>query len=150
MDERRFQNKRLEQWLKTVTTKGWLVDMNQLTLKHYFHPLMRGRTSIKKVFDAIWKSNPGLRESFPEYQKEQNGEFLSPYEALPVLKIQGEEVVVAEGTGAMRAYEAMLYGLEKDDAEIREKWKRLLLQYCKLDTLSMVMVWQHWCERTGG
>lgn len=149
MDERSFQNKGLEQWLKTVTTKGWLVDMNQLTLKHYFHPLMKGRTSIKKVVDAIWKTSPRLRKCFPEYQKKQNGEYLSPYEALPVLKIQGEEVVVAEGTGAMRAYEAMMYGLEKDDVEIRDTWKRLLLQYCKLDTLSMVMVWQHWCERVG-
>jgi hypothetical protein len=111
---------------------------------------MKGKTSIKKVVDAIWKSDPHLRKCFPEYQKKQNGEFLSPYEVLPVLKIQGEEVVVAEGTGAMRAYEAMMYGLEKDDAEIRETWKRLLLQYCKLDTLSMVMVWQHWCERIGG
>jgi len=24
------------------------------------------------------------------------------------------------------------------------QWRRLLLQYCQLDTLAMVMVWWHW------
>jgi hypothetical protein len=38
----------------------------------------------------------------------------------------------------------MVYGLEKEDAKTKEKWKRLLLQYCKLDTLSMIFIWQHW------
>ena len=59
-------------------------------------------------------------------------------------EIGGSLVAVAEGTGAIRAYEAMVYGLEKEDAKTKEKWKRLLLQYCKLDTLSMVFIWQHW------
>jgi hypothetical protein len=118
--------------------------MNQLTLKHYFHPLMKGRTSIKIVCDAIWKTNSDLRAEFPEYLKEQGGEILSPYAALPQLNINGRPIVVAEGTGAIRAYEAMLYGIERHDAATRETWKSLLLQYCKLDTLAMVMVWRHW------
>jgi hypothetical protein len=57
--------------------------------------------------------------------------------------------VVVEGTGAVRAYEAMMYGLEKDDEGTRNRWRQLLLQYCKLDTLAMVILWQHWLERTG-
>ena len=56
---------------------------------------------------------------------------------------------MAEGTGAIRAYEAMVYGLEQDDLKTKEKWKKLLLQYCKLDSLSMFWVWQHWNQRTG-
>ena len=144
MKQRRYRNDALEQWLKTVTTKGWLIDMNQLTLKHFFHPLMKGRTSIKKVVDALWKSDPALREEFPEYQKVEAGQFLSPYQALPPLTIQGEEVVVAEGTGAIRAYEAMMVGFEKNDKQVRLQWRDLLLQYCKLDTTSMLMVWRHW------
>src|ERR1043166_1929481 len=103
-----------------------------------------GRTSIKIVADAIWQSNQRLREEFPDYVKEVKGKLVSPYDSLPKLVINGKPVVVAEGTGAMRAYEAMLYGVEKDDEGIRKRWKRLLLQYCKLDTLSMVMVWKHW------
>jgi hypothetical protein len=76
-----------------------------MTLKNYFHPLMKGKTSIKKMVDAIWKTNSELRARYPEYRRVQNGEILSPYQALPPLVIQGEEVVVAEGTGAMRADE---------------------------------------------
>lgn len=37
-----------------------------------------------------------------------------------------------------------MYGVERNDAATKEKWKRLLLQYCKLDSLSMYMVWEHW------
>ena len=105
---------------------------------------MKGRTSIKIVCDAIWKTNSALRAEFPEYVKEQGGEILSPYAALPRLEINGKPVVIAEGTGAIRAYEAMLYGIERHDPAIRVTWKNLLLQYCKLDTLAMVMVWKHW------
>jgi hypothetical protein len=144
MGLRGYRDHELENWLETVTSKGWLVDMNQLVVKNYFHPFMRGKTSIKKVVDAIWKIDPELRERFPEYVRQVGGEFLSPYEALPPLEIQGQQVVVAEGTGAMKAYEAMMYGLERDDVAIREQWRRLLLQYCKLDTLAMVMLWWHW------
>jgi hypothetical protein len=71
---------------------------------------------------------------------------LSPYAALPPLIIQGQEVVVHEGTGAMRAYEAMLYGLEKDNPTVKAQWRDLLRQYCRLDTLAMVMLWLHWSE----
>jgi hypothetical protein len=44
----------------------------------------------------------------------------------------------------MRAYQEMLYGLARYDEEAKEKWKALLLQYCKLDTGAMVMVLLHW------
>ena len=85
-----------------------------------------------------------MRAAFPEYVKEENGELLSPYESLPPLEINGTAVSVAEGTGAIRAYEAMVYGVERDDPAAKQKWKRLLLQYCKLDSLSMYLVWEHW------
>jgi hypothetical protein len=78
------------------------------------------------------------------YVTGKDGELLSPYASLPPLEINGTPVSVAEGTGAIRAYEAMVYGLERNEPGTREKWKRLLLQYCKLDSLSMYMVWEHW------
>ena len=149
MGERDYKNPVLKKWLNSVIRdgsgdSGRLVDMNQLTVKNYFHPLMKGRTSIKIVCDALWKNNPQLRTKYSEYVRTEAGEILSPYKTLPPLEIGGSLVAVAEGTGAIRAYEAMVYGLEKEDAETKEKWKRLLLQYCKLDTLSMVFIWQHW------
>ncbi|MBK9782301.1 MAG: DUF2779 domain-containing protein [Anaerolineales bacterium] len=143
--EGRHKNAALKDWLEWMTDSR-MVDMNQLTLNHYFHPVMKGRTSIKKVLDAIWRANPSLRSHFPEYVKEENGEMLSPYKALPPSTIAEKEVVVNEGTGAIRAYQSMLYG-QKLDPDIRDQWKNLLLQYCKLDTLAMVMIYWHWSEK---
>ena len=140
--EGRHKNAALKDWLEWMIDSR-MVDMNQMTLDHYFHPVMKGRTSIKKVLDAIWRANPSLRSHFPEYVKEENGEMLSPYKALPPSTIAGKEVVVNEGTGAIRAYQSMLYG-QKLDPDIRDQWKNLLLQYCKLDTLAMVMIYWHW------
>jgi len=44
----------------------------------------------------------------------------------------------------MIAYQEMLYGLSKNNNQIKESWKNLLLQYCELDTAAMVLVWKHW------
>lgn len=138
----------LADWLAWMTDNR-MVDMNQLTLKHYFHPVMKGRTSIKKVLDAIWRDNPRLRAQFPEYVREENGVLLSPYQSLPPLSINGDAVAVQEGTGAIAAYQSMLYGRHRHDAGIKAQWRQLLLQYCKLDTAAMVMVYQHWLDRLG-
>jgi len=101
MDER-YKNAALKDWLEWMTN-AHMVDMNQLTFNHYFHPLMKGRTSIKKVLDAIWQVNPSLRSRFPEYVKEENGGLLSPHKSLPPLLIDGRDVFVNEGTGAITA-----------------------------------------------
>ena len=53
-----------------------------------------------------------------------------------------------DGTGAVRAYEAMLYGEERDNPAVRAQWKEALLRYCKLDTAAMVMIWEYWGRRT--
>jgi Domain of unknown function(DUF2779) len=153
MQLREYQNTELVRWLGWIIrdrgqSVGCLIDMNQLCLKHYFHPLMRGRTSIKSVCDAVWKTNPALRAGFPAYLKERNGEILSPYAALPPIEICGKQVAIADGTGAIRAYEAMMYGAERDDPEVCARWRQLLLQYCKLDTLAMAWIWHHWTSRT--
>jgi hypothetical protein len=149
MPLRNYENPELAQWLQWIIRDrsqkvGRLVDVNQLCLKHYFHPLMKGRTSIKVVCDAVWKSNPILRAEFPEYLKLQNGEILSPYVALSPLEINGRTVIVAEGTGAIRAYEAMTHGVESADPVTKARWRDLLRQYCRLDTLAMVWIWRHW------
>jgi hypothetical protein len=38
----------------------------------------------------------------------------------------------------------MVYGLNRDNAEIKEKYKKVLLAYCKLDTLAMIIIFKHW------
>lgn len=149
MAERKYHNPELQHWLRRIVRVpgskiGGLVDMNQVCLKHYFHPMMKGSTSIKNVCDSIWQTNPELRTEFPEYLRIRDGRIVSPYEALPAFEIGGRSIAVSDGTGAIRAYEAMMYGAGKHSAEVRDHWRQLLLQYCKLDTLAMVWIWCHW------
>ena len=61
-----------------------------------------------------------------------------------LLEIGGQQQAVKEGTGAMTAYQEMLFGESSTRPEVREKWKALLRQYCELDTLAMVVVFRHW------
>jgi len=37
-----------------------------------------------------------------------------------------------------------LYGHHRNDMEFRDAQRDLLLQYCKLDTAAMVIIWKHW------
>ncbi len=76
---------------------------------------------------------------------------MNPYDTLPALPFgnpdeEETEEVVTEGAGAMRAYQEMLYGVSRHNEVLKEQWRRLLLQYCELDTAAMVMVWAHWTK----
>lgn len=122
----------LELMVSSKGAQGRLVDMNRLTAEHYFHPEMKGKTSIKKVLPAVMKAN------------NPNGEVIDPYKNLPPIVIAGSDVTVQEGTAAMRAYEEMIFGKASKDPVEKEKWRKLLLQYCKLDTWAMWVIWGRW------
>jgi hypothetical protein len=131
------------------------VDLCEVAKHHYFHPLMKGRLSIKYVLPAVWSSNPALwtDPDFAQYHRlETDGGLLNPYDTLPPLPFgdnpgEGEETeAVKEGTGAIRAYQELLYGPSSRHPERKEAWRQALLQYCKLDTAAMVMIWKHWTQ----
>jgi Domain of unknown function(DUF2779) len=153
-----YSNPQLERWLDIVPKHDdngstSMVDMCELAKVGYFHPEMKGKLSLKYVLPAVWGSNDALH-SLPEfrkyYRRGADGAILSPYDTLQALPFgnpeEDEETdqVVREGIGAMRAYQEMLYGLRRNDDATKDQWRRLLLQYCELDTAAMVMVWTHW------
>jgi hypothetical protein len=157
MQKRNYYNPKLSTWLEQMVKfnskdTGRFVDMNTITQNHYFHPDMKGQTSIKATLPAIWNNNLELHEIpwFSRFSKIKNGEVLSPYKALEEFLIDGETHQVSHGTAAMRAYDRMLYGKEKDNPEFKEKWKKALLDYCQLDTLAMVIVWAYWSTVSRG
>jgi hypothetical protein len=144
-------------------TEGRFVDLNALANHYYFHPLMKNKTSIKWVLPAVlssinsdriknWLKN--FAPDFNLYEEDQSGIPKDPYELLKPPKIFEEaekldkavddDVYVNEGTGAMRAYEDLMIGLNKGNEEIKQKYKEALLRYCKLDTLAMVIIWEYW------
>jgi hypothetical protein len=127
--------------------------MIDIAKPHYFHPRMKGRVSIKSVLPAVWESNPALwkHPAFAKYYRQgTDGVPCSPYETLPNLPFgdeaeeQDEAEAVREGTGAVRAYQELLYGLSASNPERKEAWRKVLLQYCGLDTAAMVIIWMHW------
>jgi hypothetical protein len=148
----------LSGWLTRVISKDHalplcMVDLGQIAKAHYFHPQMKGSLSLKFVMPAVWASNPRLHV-LPVFERychyDPSGQLGDPYATLPPLPFgtveETAEEVVKDGGGAIRAYQEMMYGLSKHDATQRENWRRLLLQYCRLDTAAMVMVWLHWAE----
>ena len=131
-----------------------LLDMHDLAIKYYFHPIMGGRTSIKVVLPAILNAtNSNVIRSWLEeeglYGVDDNGVIINPYKLLPTpeITVGGEKIVVREGGGAMSAYSDMLYGINKDNQKVKALYEAALKKYCKLDTISMACIWQHWCER---
>jgi hypothetical protein len=155
---RKEADKELMCWLEKVAQfhkedETLLLDMNQLALKYYFHPKMGGRTSIKVTLPAVlnatrspriakWLADIGL------YKTDENAEIINPYELLPEprINVDGKMISVKDGGGAMRAYQDMLYGINKNDPQIKANYADLLHQYCRLDTLAMVVIWEHWMQ----
>lgn len=148
-----YSNEPLRQWILNTTHDsdlnrvGRLIDMNDLTKKYYFHPYMKGRTSIKKVLPAIWNYNPYLHTvpHFSNYSvKDLEGGNIDPYDTLTFgAECSEDDEVVKGGTAAMRAYQRIRFD---DSLSIDQKneIKRQLLEYCKLDTMAMVIIAYHW------
>lgn len=142
-------NPDLVKWLDTLLgdIEARFVDLFKLATTDYFHPSMKGSLSIKDVLPAIWSvasqvhSHPELAPYVP---LDGAGSFKSPYDTLEPLPIGAKEEVVNEGTGAMRVYQEMMFGRASLTPEVRANYKRLLLQYCRLDTAAMLAIWLHW------
>ena len=138
MSKRAEADPDLGAYLESLASR--LVDLNAACAKWYFHPIMGKRTSIKNVLEAVWTSDPLVRAAFPQYASAEK----SPYAALPAALVGDEEMEVAGGTGAVTAYQEMMYGSMRNDPVERGKIREMLLRYCELDTAAMVMIWQHW------
>jgi hypothetical protein len=138
----------LVRWMTDVFERR-IVDLHDWARRDYYHPGMRGRTSIKVVLEALWKSDPMMRQQFEAWAGLPADPAKDPYLALPPVEIHETLQDVHEGTGAMRAYQEMMYGADKNDPDARAKWSALLTQYCRLDTLSMVLILEHWRRQVG-
>lgn len=141
---------------KTAVKSERCLDLLEISRGHFYDPAMKGSHSIKQVLPVVWK-NPAIQKLFPKYAQDQHGQPVkNPYDALPALTLQDakdsaldlskldELDVVKNGTGAMRAYEHIRYGVAASDQAARKAMRRQLMRYCELDTTAMVMVWKYW------
>lgn len=154
----RDEDVELRGWLETLLNDfeadgGRFIDLNMEAARYYFHPFMGGRTSIKVTLPAVlmstksekikrWLNDKGL------LGYNDDGKIMNPYKLLPATPILDEEfqINVKDGSGAMRAYQDMLYGINKHNEQIKEIYRQSLLGYCFLDTLAMLIIWEHWCN----
>lgn len=148
-----------------------MVDLWDIEKRYYYNPLTKGSNSLKEVLPASINSSPYLIEkysqpigelnitssNFPDnhiWLKQENGKVLNPYKLLPPVfenwtedelentlsEIEG----VADGGAALTTYSKMQY-TDMTQGEIDEL-SAALHKYCELDTLAMVMVYEHFKE----
>lgn len=167
MDQYEHHDPELAAWLDHIAPSKAseqdmvMVDMDALARSGYFHPSTRAKTSIKFTLPAVLQAQtskriPAWLQNFEEGVNllgHDTSGVINPYKLLPAIQLidnyvdgdeEGEDYLVNEGTGAMRAYQDMLYGLAKNDPLKMAKLRGALLTYCKLDTLAMVVIWEHW------
>ena len=150
----------LMNWIETIIRRPdsksgdgpFMVDMNRLVKDYYYNREMENSLSIKKVLPAILTVSPVLKDKYGYIyhsnnfsairwwqHKPQNGQAKSPYRIIEML---GEGI--NHGAEAMVAYVRLLQ--EEISDEEKKGIEDALLKYCELDTLAMVMIFEHWLE----
>ena len=159
----------------TVKWKGDrdMVDLWEVEKRYYYNPFTKGSNSIKEVLPASLNSSKYLQEkysrplnqinvsskNFPEnhvWLEIENDIVKSPYKMLPSLfdgwseeeieNTLSEIEDIANGGAALTAYGKLQYK-DMGQSEIDELTSALL-KYCELDTLAMVMIYEHFKELT--
>jgi hypothetical protein len=130
----------------------WL-DMEKIAKNHYFHPLMYNRTSIKVVLPAVLRAtkDPRITQTLAQFEPQlsllaydEQGHLRNPYDLLPAINHHlnnGRQININQGLDAMQSYYSLIH-----DSPDKEARVQALLRYCKLDTLAMWIIWQHWTQ----
>jgi hypothetical protein len=145
-----------------------MIDLCQVVKDYYYNPYTKGSNSIKQVLPACLNSGPYLKAKYSQpigrinltstnfedshvwFEMEGNS-VKNPYKLLPTLfegwdyeqmeENLGDIENIADGGSALMAYSKLQY-TDMTDAE-RQEIKNALLKYCELDTLAMVMIYEH-------
>jgi len=145
-----------------------LVDLLDLVKKHLYLPATNGSNSLKAVLPAILNQSEYLKSRYsePVYGKgrdipslnigprvwvefDEQGMVRNPYDALPDLsedlteeereQLEGIESI-KDGAAALMAYGRLMF--EDMTLQSREAIEQGLKEYCELDTLAMVFLYQ--------
>ena len=151
-----------------------MVDLNKIVKDYYYNPYTKGSNSIKAVLPASLNSSDYLKQKYSQaigsinltsknfdvnhiWLKIEDGKIVNPYKMLPPvfdgwidedLKNNISEIEeISDGGAALTGYSKLQYQdmTEKERTEIT----KALLKYCELDTLAMVMIYEHFKEIIG-
>ena len=137
-----------------VSTSRDMKDLMIIAQKYFYHPSMGSSNSIKQVMPAILHSDPFFREKY--------GDDMDPYHNLPSLEFFANEVR-KEGDafpadfddsdvwnadkqinkGGISKLDYVLLQAGRFNKLHTEAIRRASLKYCKLDTLSMIRIWEY-------
>lgn len=150
-----------------------MVDLNFIVKAYYYNPHTKGSNSIKAVLPASLHSSNFLKSKYANpigsinvgsknfdethvWLSVSNNEVVNPYKMLPSLfenwsQVDKDDIVseldsISDGGAALTAYAKLQY----EDMTIEERTEITsgLLKYCELDTLAMVMLYEHLVELT--
>lgn len=148
-----------------------MVDLWEVEKRYYYNPLTKGSNSIKAVLPASLSSSVFLQEKYSQPINKINltsknfsenhiwldikgNNVKSPYKMLPsVFEGWSEEAIentlseiedIDNGGAALTAYGKLQY-TDMGEEEINVL-SSALLKYCELDTLAMVMIFEHFKE----
>lgn len=145
-----------------------MVDLRKVVLHFYYNPLTNGSNSLKYILPAILNTSEFLKEKYSKPLSEisitsinfsddhiwlhfENSQVINPYQLLPKLfaewdleKIEdtiSDLDTIADGGAALTAYSKLQFTDMSHDE--RNELRKSLLKYCELDTLAMVMLYEH-------
>lgn len=153
------------------TGKRDMVDLWVLIKNYYYNPLTKGSNSIKYVLPAILSISNFLQNKYSKSLQEiqlssknfsdnhiwlsmKGNTVINPYKMLPpVFENWTEDDIemaiseienINDGGAALTAYGKLQY-TDMEQVEIDEI-RKALLKYCELDTLAMIMIYEHFIE----
>ena len=139
-----------------------MVDLNKFVKENYYHPLTNGSNSLKAVLPAIMATSNVLKQTYSSplpfgtnlkdyiLFQEQDNKVVDPYDLLPKLHdLISEDLDKAlfyrdslkDGSGAMKAFQVLQFSQISEEEKLG--LRKGLLNYCELDTLAMLMLYEH-------
>lgn len=128
----------------------YIADLSRLVKNFYYNSEMENSLSIKDVLRSVMDHSNFLKKKYSRtyssdnfddmiwWQSNGEGRARNPYS---LLRETGDSPI-SRGTEAMVVYGKMI--ARELSAEELQAYKNALLKYCELDTLAMVMIYQHW------
>ena len=153
------------EWIKGPKS---MTDMFQLVVSLYYSPYSKGSNSIKYILPSVINDSQYLKDKYKEKiygtdlipsKNFKNHSWLNnnsndPYQSLPpifqnIKKNSPSEIStfnnLDDGGAAMTAYGFLQFSNTNDD--LRKKIEDALLRYCELDTMAMVIIFEHFLEK---
>ena len=118
------------------------LDLSKVIRDSYFNRFMEGGLGLKQVLSGVLMCEKFLRSVKDDNECSlpmKNGYFFGTEN--PYLDIQLQNSSISDGSAAMNAWISLKCGLLSDDEQLIVP--SVLKEYCRLDSLSMVVIFNH-------